>query len=111
MSVLDVLAPSPPNVLEQSSESLGALLALLLHLPSVTSHIKTVWHWRRSGAAARRDVKKILNSCANILDAMLPIRNRASLVHPNQEPLDEPEARLVINVGRCLLHYVDSKVS
>jgi hypothetical protein len=62
-------------------------------------------------AGSKQDVRKLLNSCANTLDAMLPIRNRASLAHPNQELLDEPEARLVINVGRCLLHYVDSKVS
>jgi hypothetical protein len=33
------------------------------------------------------------------------------VAHPNQELLDEPEARLVINVGRSLLHYLDSKLS
>ena len=58
-----------------------------------------------------KDVEKVLNSCANILDAFLPVRNRASVAHPNQELLDEPEARLVINVGRSLLHYLDSKLS
>lgn len=58
-----------------------------------------------------QDVEKVLNSCANILDAFLPVRNQASVAHPNQELLDEPEARLVINVGRSLLHYLDSKLS
>ncbi len=58
-----------------------------------------------------QDVEKVLKSCANILDAFLPVRNQASVAHPNQELLDEPEARLVINVGRSLLHYLDSKLS
>jgi hypothetical protein len=30
---------------------------------------------------------------------------------PNQELLGEPEARLVINIGRSLLHCLDSKLS
>ncbi|MHB8296462.1 MAG: abortive infection family protein [Acidimicrobiales bacterium] len=50
-----------------------------------------------------QDVEKVLNSCASILDALLPVRNRASVAHPNAELLGEPEARLVINVGRTLL--------
>jgi hypothetical protein len=41
-TLLGVLSPNPAQVLERPGESLGALLALLLHLPSVTSHIKTV---------------------------------------------------------------------
>lgn len=58
-----------------------------------------------------QDVEKVLNSCANILDAFLPVRNQASVAHPNQELLGDAEAQLVINVGRSLLHYVDSKLS
>jgi hypothetical protein len=29
--------------------------------------------------------------------------------HPNAELLEEPEARLIINVGRTLLNYLDAK--
>jgi len=43
--------------------------------------------------------------------ALLPVRNRASVAHPNAELLGEPEARLVINVGRTLLDYLDAKPS
>lgn len=57
-----------------------------------------------------QDVKKVLNACASILDAMLPVRNRGSMAHPNAELLGEPEARLVINVGRTVLHYLDAKI-
>jgi hypothetical protein len=58
-----------------------------------------------------QDVKKVLNAFASVLDAMLPIRNQASVGHPNAELLDEPEAHLVINAGRTLLHYLDAKFS
>lgn len=46
-----------------------------------------------------QDIKKVLNASASILDALLPVRNQASVAHPNELLLDEPEARLVINVG------------
>lgn len=58
-----------------------------------------------------QDIEKVLNSCAAILDAMLPVRNRASVAHPNTDLLGQEEARLVINVGRTLLNYLDAKLS
>lgn len=58
-----------------------------------------------------QDVKKVLNAFASVLDAMLPLRNQASVAHPNSELLDEPEARLVINASRTILHYLDDKLS
>jgi hypothetical protein len=58
-----------------------------------------------------QDIGKVLNASASILDAMLPVRNQASVAHPNQELLDEAEARLVINVARSLLNYLNAKLS
>lgn len=58
-----------------------------------------------------QDIGKVLNASASILDALLPVRNQASVAHPNQELLGEAEAMLVINVGRSLLHYLDAKLS
>ena len=58
-----------------------------------------------------QDIELILNSCANILNAMNPVRNRASVAHPNHELLGREEALLVINVGRTLLSYLASKLS
>jgi hypothetical protein len=57
-----------------------------------------------------QEIDRILNSCANILDALNPVRNRASMAHPNRALLLEPEARLVINVGRSLLTYLDARL-
>jgi hypothetical protein len=58
-----------------------------------------------------QDIKTVLNSSASILDALLPVRNQGSMAHPNAELLGEPEARLIINVGRTLLNYLDAKLS
>jgi hypothetical protein len=58
-----------------------------------------------------QDVENVLNSMGTIMHAMNPVRNRASMAHPNKELLDEPEAMLVINVAKTLLHYLDCKLS
>lgn len=59
----------------------------------------------------QQDIEKVLNACANILDAMSPVRNKASVAHPNAALLADAEARLVINVGRTLLSYLDAKLA
>ena len=55
------------------------------------------------------DVNRILGSLATILDALNPIRNNASVAHPNDQLVGEPEANLVINVVRTLLNYLEDK--
>lgn len=56
------------------------------------------------------DITRVLNSMANVLDTLNPIRNNASVAHPNRQLLDEPEALLAINAGRTLFAYLDSKL-
>lgn len=64
-----------------------------------------------SGSLAKdEEVTKILRATAAILDALNPIRNRASIAHPNENLIDEPEAMLVINTTRTLLHYLNAKI-
>lgn len=55
------------------------------------------------------DVLRVARSIAAILDALNPLRNKASTAHPNEEILDEAEAMLVINSVKTLLHYLDAK--
>jgi hypothetical protein len=57
-----------------------------------------------------QDIESILNGLNTVLSAMNPIRNRASVAHPNETLLDEAEARLAINAGRTIFHYLDAKV-
>lgn len=56
------------------------------------------------------DIAKILNNCGSILDALTPVRNRASVAHPNTDLLARPEALLVVNTGRTLLAYLDDRL-
>lgn len=56
------------------------------------------------------DITRVLNSLANVLDTLNPIRNNASVAHPNIELLDDPEALLAINAGRTIFAYLDSKL-
>ena len=56
------------------------------------------------------DMTKILRSTAAILDALNPLRNRASGAHPNPTLLEPPEAMLVVNLTRSLLHFIDARV-
>ncbi len=58
-----------------------------------------------------QDIERVFQSFANILDALNPIRNNASVAHPNNDLLEKDEAMLVINVARTLLHYLDNKIS
>ena len=57
----------------------------------------------------RSDIDKILRSLANVVDTLNPVRNHASVAHPNPALLEEPEAMLVINSVRSLLHYVNAR--
>jgi hypothetical protein len=56
------------------------------------------------------DVRRMVRTSAAIVDAMGTLRNRASLVHPNEELLGREEALLVINLARSLLRFLDAKV-
>jgi hypothetical protein len=56
------------------------------------------------------DIGRVLNSLASVVDALNPVRNKASVAHPNANLLADPEAMLVINTVRTLLHFLDSKL-
>jgi len=56
------------------------------------------------------EINRIIRSISTILDALNPVRNRASGAHPTEAVLQEPEAMLVINSVRTLLHYLDAKL-
>jgi hypothetical protein len=58
-----------------------------------------------------QDITKILNAFGSVLDALNPVRNNASVAHPNRDLLGREEAQLVVNAGRTLLTYLDSKLS
>ena len=57
------------------------------------------------------EIKRILRSTGAIVDAFGTLRNKSSLVHPNEALLGADEALLVINAARSLLRYFDSKLN
>lgn len=57
------------------------------------------------------DIEMVLKASGSILDALNPVRNNASVAHPNAALLGREEAQLVINVGRRLLVCLDGKLA
>jgi hypothetical protein len=58
-----------------------------------------------------QDITRVMRAMSSIMDALNPIRNSASVAHPNTELLDAPEAALAINAAKTILHYLDAKLS
>lgn len=82
--------------------------------PDLTQLIKLLrqHHPKLQNAGPRaQDITQVLRSMGAILDALNPVRNRASVAHPNPSLLEQHEAMLVVNSTRTILHYLDSKLS
>lgn len=54
-------------------------------------------------------IDRIFRAISNVFDTLNPLRNKASVAHPNEELLEEDEAMFVINSARTILHYLNSK--
>ena len=61
--------------------------------------------------ARSQDITQVLRAFGAVLDALNPMRNKASVAHPNRALLDKPEAMLVVNAARTVLHYLDARLS
>jgi hypothetical protein len=57
-----------------------------------------------------QDMATITRSFCAVMDVIDPLRNKTSFAHPTPTLLDIPDAMLVINTARTLLHYVDAKL-
>lgn len=57
------------------------------------------------------DIENIIRAMSSIINTLNPLRNRASMAHPNEDLLEEPEAILVVNIVRSMLHYINSKLN
>lgn len=56
------------------------------------------------------DIDKILRAMASVVDSLNPLRNKASMAHPTEALLGDPEAMLVVNSVRSMLHYLSAKL-
>lgn len=57
----------------------------------------------------QRPINQTVNAIGKFLENMNDIRNRHGFSHPNEDILEENEARFIINLSRVLLFYIDSK--
>ena len=82
--------------------------------PNLSTAFKFLREQHRSFAVVgprAQDITQILRACVSILDVMNPLRNRASMAHPNEHLLPSEEAMLVVNVARSILHFLDAKLT
>jgi len=81
--------------------------------PSITEFFKLLRQhhpaFSHLGAQAV-ETQRVVMAFATVVDALNPVRNRGSMAHANATLLDEPEAMLVINAVRTLLHYLNAKI-
>lgn len=63
-----------------------------------------------ASGARSSDITQTLRALSSIVAVLNPLRNRASLAHPNLDLLDQPEADLVLNCIHTLLRYLDLKL-
>lgn len=68
-------------------------------------------HPKLAVIAADPNVVRIVGSLANIMDALNAIWNHHSMAHPNEQLLGRPEATLIINASRSILHFIDDKLA
>jgi hypothetical protein len=79
------------------------------NLTQVFKKLKTSHPKLNSGEYKQNDINQIISSFSNTLDKLNPIRNKASLSHPNEELLGEDEAMLVIDSAHTVLNYLNRK--
>jgi hypothetical protein len=65
----------------------------------------------KARGARADDIATMQNALTAIVSVLNPIRNRASVAHPNDILLDAAEAHLVVNSVRTLLHYLEAKLA
>ena len=57
----------------------------------------------------QQDIDTVLRSFATVVDALNPLRNKASVAHSNPALLQKDEALVVIHAVNTILHYLESK--
>lgn len=59
----------------------------------------------------QKPINQTVNAIGRFLENMNDIRNKHGFAHPNEDIIEEKEAKLIINLARVLLFYIDSKTS
>lgn len=95
--------------LREVCKQAGITLAEDETLTQVFKKLKASHPALQGGGARQGDIDQIISSFSNTLDKLNPIRNKASLSHPNEELLEEDEAMFVVNSAQTVLNYLNRK--
>jgi Abortive infection C-terminus len=80
--------------------------------PSMTALFKMIREQHpKFGYAGPRasEVGSALKASPSIIEALNTLRNNASVAHPNDTVVPEPEAMYLVNLARSVLHYLEMK--
>jgi hypothetical protein len=93
------------------AESAGLVPAADTGIVELFRMLRTAHPGLQAAGPRAAEITRILQAIATIVDALNPLRNRASLAHPPEEALlPDAEAMLVINAVRTLLHYLEKRL-
>ncbi|MEZ7505424.1 abortive infection family protein [Flavobacterium sp. Arc2] len=95
--------------LKEVCKKAGIVLTDDENLTQVFKKLKANHPKLQLGGHRQNDIDQIISSFSNTLDKLNPIRNKASLSHPNEELLEEDEAMFVINSAQTVLNYLNRK--
>lgn len=109
-SAVDRVHTALHGYLKAVCEDAGVLVGLDSTTSQLYRDLRTSHPAFRSSGPRAEDIERTLKSLAAVLDALTPLRNRASLAHPNTALLDEPEAMVVVNATRTLHRYIDDRL-
>lgn len=77
---------------------------------NIVGLMKVLLTGHASFATTSTEADKILKALGVVVDALNPVRNNKSMAHPSSALLPEPEAMLVVNAVRTILHYLNAKL-
>lgn len=97
--------------LENVCDSAGILYDRNASLPGLFSILRREHPAFQPTVVMSEETTRILRSMGAIIDSFNPVRNQASLAHPNRQLIDEAEATLMINAAQTLLQYIDTKLN
>lgn len=110
-SGVDRLHTALHGYLLKAAESAGiTLVADNATIAAIWKQLRTEHPRLQNSGPRAEDIDTIQRGLASIFNALSPIRNQATLAHPNDRLLDVPEARLVINTVRTLLGYLEDRL-
>ena len=78
-------------------------------LTQIFKKLKAAHPALQNGGTRQSEIDQIISSFSNVLDKLNPLRNKASLSHPNETLLEEDEAMFVVNAANTLLNYFNRK--